>query len=166
MAMAEEGVWPAGIHSLQRSLKERTACCSLRFAPPPLHTTHKDGAFSSGMMILLMMMMMILLPHRLLNLVSLFVQQHQAASSSSRFLTVLIMKSSSSRDCCVSDGMHASCWIVAVLHIGSFCCFLNLWSFCFCSAARQCLNVAASVSRLYIVGAKMEETEVPIFLDL
>jgi len=28
------------------------------------------------------------------------------------------------------------------------------------------LNAAASVTRLYIVGGKMEETEVPIFLNL
>jgi hypothetical protein len=56
--------------------------------------------------------------------------------------------------------------LLLLLHIGSFCCFPKLWSFCFCSAARQCLNAAASVSRLYIVGGKMEETEVPIFLNL
>jgi hypothetical protein len=81
------------------------------------------------------MMMILLLPHRLLNLVSLFAQQQ--VSSSSRFLTVLIMKSSSSRDCCVSDGMHASCWIVVVVAHWEFLLFSKPqeFLFLFCSKA-------------------------------
>lgn len=55
---------------------------------------------------------------------------------------------------------------MACMHLAGLLLLLHIGSFCFCSAARQCLNAAASVSRLYIVGGEMEETEVPIFLYL